>query len=140
MSGDTWHEDTCHVTRGRELVAGETHVGHMASHVSICMRGDWCMPLEVTCVIHMACTCHVEVKWLMDWLYIWTSSSVHGSAARRKGKVRREKTERKERKERKGREKKKRERKVGKKEMRRGTRTNVTQGAEPDDKGLETGL
>ena len=25
MSDDTWHEDTCHVTRGRERVAGETH-------------------------------------------------------------------------------------------------------------------
>ena len=124
MSGDTWHEDTCHVTRGSELVVGETHVGHMASHVSICMLGDWCMALEVTCVIHMACTCHVEVKWLKDWLYIWTSSSVHGSATRRKGKVKREKKERKERKERKG----------------RGTETNITQGSEQDDKGPGTVL
>ena len=70
--------------------------------------------------------CHVEVKWLMDWLYIWTSSSVCGSAARRKGKGRRENKERKERKERKGREKKKRERKEGRKEMRRGIGTNIS--------------
>ena len=45
MSGDTWHEDTCHVTRGSKLVSGETHAGHIASHVSICMRGDCCMAL-----------------------------------------------------------------------------------------------
>ena len=58
MSGDTWHENTCHVTRGIELVARETHARHMESHVSICMRGDWCMALEVICVIHMACYMH----------------------------------------------------------------------------------
>ena len=49
------------MTHGRELVGGETHAGHMASHVSIFMRGDWCMALEVTCVIHMAC--HMHVMW-----------------------------------------------------------------------------
>ena len=66
------------MTRGRELVEGETHAGHMASHVFICIRGDWCMALEVTCVIHISMphACHVEVKWLMVWLYIWTSTSV----------------------------------------------------------------
>ena len=52
----------------------------------------------------------------------------------------REKKERKEIKERKGREKKKRERKEGRKEMRRGTRTNVAQGAKPDGKGPRTTL
>ena len=48
--------------------------------------------------------CHVEVKWLMDWLYIWTSSSVpvefqfsSWRASRRKGKGMSEKKERKER-------------------------------------------
>ena len=40
------------MTHGRELVAGETHAGHMASHVSIFMRGDWCMALEVTYTWH----------------------------------------------------------------------------------------
>ena len=115
--GDTWNDDTWHMTHVRELVAGETHVGHMASHVSICMRGDWCMALEMTCVIHMAC--HVEVKWLKDWLYIWTSSSIpvefhfnSWRAPRRKGKGRREKKERKERERRKeGRKEKEEEKK-----------------------------
>ena len=75
---------------------------------------------------------------------------VHGSGARREGKGMREKKERKkgkkgkgmrenkerkERKERKGREKKKRERKEGRKEMRRGTGTNIEQGVEQDKKG-----
>ena len=58
----------------------------------------------------------------------------------RKGKGRREKKERKERKERKGKEKKKRERKEGRKEMRKGTGTNVVQGAELDDEEPRTAL
>ena len=49
------------MTRGSKLVARETHAGHMASHVSICMKGDWSMDLEVTCVIHMAC--HMHAMW-----------------------------------------------------------------------------
>ena len=44
------------------------------------------------CHIHgMPHACHVEVKWLMDWLYIWTCSLVRGSEARRKGKGKKEK-------------------------------------------------
>ena len=58
----------------------------------------------------------------------------------RKGKGRREKKERKERKERKGKKKKKRERKEGRKEMRKGTGTNVAQGAELDDEEPITAL
>ena len=44
MSGDIWHNDTCHVTHGMVHVSRVTHcmrtcvlvthVGHMASHVS----------------------------------------------------------------------------------------------------------
>ena len=50
--------------------------------------------------------CHVEVKWLMDWLYIWTSSSVSWKC-RKKGKRKR-----------KGRKEKK-EKEKGKKEERK---------------------
>ena len=64
-------------------------------------RGEPCVHLHVgglvygfgsdMCHTHgMLHACHVEVKWLMDWLYIWTSSSVHGSAARRKEKGKKE--------------------------------------------------
>ena len=52
----------------------------------------------------------------------------------------REKKEKKERKERKGRKKKKREMKEGRKEIRKGTGTNITHGAEFDDKGPGTAL
>ena len=34
MSGDTWHDDTWHVTLGIRTCVIVTHVGHMASHVS----------------------------------------------------------------------------------------------------------
>ena len=95
MSGDKWHEDTCHVTHGRELVAGETH-GEPCVHLH--ERGLVYGFGSDMCHTHgIPNACHVEVKWLIYWLYIWTSSSVHGSAAKRKGKGRREKKERKKR-------------------------------------------
>ena len=72
---------------------------------------------------------------------------MRGSAARRKGKGRRENKERKERKrEKENRERmrrkgeKKRERKEERKERMRGIGTNIAQGAESDDKGLGTAL
>ena len=37
MSGDTWNDDTCHVTHGMRTCVIVTHVGHMACntfHVS----------------------------------------------------------------------------------------------------------
>ena len=66
--------------------------------------------------------CHVEKKWLIDWLDIWTSSSVRGRAAegRREKKERKEresqKEGRKEKKEEKREEEKRKERMMKRKE------------------------
>ena len=41
MSGETWHDDTCHVTHEIRTCVIVTHVGHMASHVSsVCKVRD----------------------------------------------------------------------------------------------------